>query len=201
VGRDVTDRLASVETASEAQMNELSQHFNATLQAHAATRQLGWFRFFQTMDDDGSGRIAYEELARGVREVLGLKKAQLPEHRLQSLWKALDDDASGWISCGEFLRFTRKGEGDHRGGVPPPSESIIVRQRKQERRRARHDEAKWAQTATRRAEAMQQKIEEETRRLESLLAKKASRAAGLGVSLPAIGDAGRGATFVTSGGY
>jgi len=182
-------------------MNELSQHFNATLQAHAATRQLGWFRFFQTMDDDGSGRIAYEELARGVREVLGLKKAQLPEHRLQSLWKALDDDASGWISCGEFLRFTRKGEGDHRGGVPPPSESIIVRQRKQERRRARHDEAKWAQTATRRAEAMQQKIEEETRRLESLLAKKASRAAGLGVSLPAIGDAGRGATFVTSGGY
>ena len=69
----MTDRLASIETASEAEVNELSQHFNATLHAHAATRQLGWFKFFQQMDDDGSGRIAYEELARGVREVLGLK--------------------------------------------------------------------------------------------------------------------------------
>ena len=196
----MADRLAAVATPSDAEVHELSQLFNTTLHAHVATRQLGWFRFFQHMDGDGSGRIAYEELARGVREGLGLKKAQLPEPALQSLWKALDDDASGWISCGEFLRFTKKGEGLHRGGVPPPSESIIVRQRKQERRRARHEEARWAQTATLRAGAMQRKIEEETRRLEALLAKKASRAAGLGVALPAIGDAGRSTTFVTSGG-
>ena len=34
----------------------------------------------------------------------------MAEARLRSLWKALDDDASGWISAGEFGRFMRKGE-------------------------------------------------------------------------------------------
>ena len=44
---------------------------------------MGWFRFFTHLDDDGSGRIAYEELARGARDVLGLKRAELPEVKLQ----------------------------------------------------------------------------------------------------------------------
>ena len=199
VGRDVTDRLASVETASEAEVLQLSQLFNATLHAHAATRQLGWFKFFTHMDDDGSGRIAYEELARGVRDVLGLKRAQLPEPRLQSLWKALDDDASGWISCGEFLRFTKKGEGDHRGGVPPPA-SRSSSSSASRSGGARGEEDKWAQTATRRGgDAAEDRGGDAPAR--GATGKEGQRAAGLGVSLPAIGDAGRSTTFVTSGGY
>ena len=59
----------------------------------------------------GSGMIAYGELRQGLRQQLRLGKAELPESRLRSLWKALDADASGWISCGEFGKFMRSGEG------------------------------------------------------------------------------------------
>ena len=59
----------------------------------------------------GSGMIAYGELRQGLRQQLRLSKAELPEARLRGLWKALDADASGWISCGEFGKFMRSGEG------------------------------------------------------------------------------------------
>ena len=39
-----------------------------------------------------------------------LSRAELEESKLQGLWKALDEDGSGFISTGEFGRFFRKGE-------------------------------------------------------------------------------------------
>ena len=39
-----------------------------------------------------------------------MSHADLPEHQLQSLWKALDTDGSGWMAAGEFGRFMRRGE-------------------------------------------------------------------------------------------
>ena len=44
-----------------------------------------------------------------VRSQLGLRPAQLPESKLRSLWRALDDDGSGFITAKEFGSFMRVG--------------------------------------------------------------------------------------------
>ena len=67
---------------------------------------------FKHMDDDESGRIQYTELVNGLRSVLRLSKAEMPESRLRSLWVHLDYDASGFLTTGEFGRFMRRGEAE-----------------------------------------------------------------------------------------
>mgnify|MGYP005715710889 FL=1 len=67
---------------------------------------------FKHMDDDESGRISYTELVNGLRSVLRLSKAEMPESRLRSLWVHLDYDASGFLTTGEFGRFMRRGEAE-----------------------------------------------------------------------------------------
>ena len=54
------------------------------------------------MDDDGSGKITYREFRGMVREELKLSKQAVPETALQKVWKALDDDSSGFITPKEF---------------------------------------------------------------------------------------------------
>ena len=62
------------------------------------------------MDADGSGRISYPELKHSVRELLRMSPIEMPEARLKGLWRALDDDSSGFLSTGEFGKFMRSGE-------------------------------------------------------------------------------------------
>ena len=45
-----------------------------------------------------------------IREELKLTRSLLKEERLMSVWRSLDNDASGFISAGEFGRFMRLGE-------------------------------------------------------------------------------------------
>lgn len=68
------------------------------------TRVPSWFLLFREMDEDGSGRISYAELKSMVRKSLRLSTRELPDLKLQSVWRALDEDASGFISTGEFGR-------------------------------------------------------------------------------------------------
>lgn len=44
-----------------------------------------------------------------IRGPLKLSREKLPTVKLQGLWKALDEDGSGWISTGEFGRFMKLG--------------------------------------------------------------------------------------------
>ena len=76
----------------------------------------GWFRLFKLMDDDGSGRISYHELIGMIREELRLDAHDLPEGRVQAVWKALDSDSSGYIGAGEFGAFMRRADGHAVGG-------------------------------------------------------------------------------------
>eukprot|EP00964_Phaeocystis_antarctica_P091859 scaffold58971_cov45-Phaeocystis_antarctica.AAC.2 len=62
------------------------------------------------MDDDGSGRITYYELVDMVRNELRIHSDELQDSSLKSVWAALDDDGSGFITAGEFGSFMRKGE-------------------------------------------------------------------------------------------
>ena len=104
----------SVPAASAAEVGELSEQFNtqiAFIEADPAKRS--WYKLFKFMDSDGSGRVTYEEVREMVRSEAGglrLGEDKLPEARLQSLWRALDDDASGYITVKEFGTFMKKGE-------------------------------------------------------------------------------------------
>ena len=60
---------------------------------------------------DDSGRITYTELLAMVREELKIKEKTLAETSLQSLWRALDEDSSGFVSVGAFGHFMKKGLG------------------------------------------------------------------------------------------
>lgn len=78
----------------------------------------GWYKMFIHLDDDCSGKITYWELEDMVRNELQLSTRQFPEERLQAIWRALDEDKSGLISCGEFGHFMRKGLAAQRSKSP-----------------------------------------------------------------------------------
>jgi Ca2+-binding EF-hand superfamily protein len=68
-----------------------------------------WYKLFVHMDDDSSGKIDYHELEDMIRNELRLSDAALPAERFKSIWRALDADGSGRITCGEFGSFMRLG--------------------------------------------------------------------------------------------
>ena len=47
------------------------------------------------MDDDGSGKICYEEFSGMVREELHVSPRLASDATLQAAWLTLDDDSSG----------------------------------------------------------------------------------------------------------
>ena len=107
--------MAGVQPASEEELRELAVSFNQEMTALLATpgTSASWYKLFNFMDQDKSGRVTYIEVRDMVRsEVggLGLQPARLPEPRLRSLWRALDDDGSGFITVKEFGKFMKAGE-------------------------------------------------------------------------------------------
>ena len=105
VGRDLNAKLAHVEPAADDEMDALSELLNVRMHAQLTTRNLGWFKFFRVLDDDGSGRISFDELSRGIRDKLGVGAAELPEPRLHALWRRLDEDASGYICSAAWSKW------------------------------------------------------------------------------------------------
>ena len=77
--------LSEVSPAAPEQVDALSRAINARFAANADLYRRGWFRFFQLLDDDHSGRIAYPELSAGLRQELGMSRKDLPEEELQAL--------------------------------------------------------------------------------------------------------------------
>ena len=113
VGRDLVAKLAEsdIPIATAGEVTALSKMMNDALKMVGdADGCHAWYQLFRAIDDDGSGRISYAELASAVRQTLELKRTVLPERRLLSLWRALDDDNSGFIDTGEFGRFMKRGE-------------------------------------------------------------------------------------------
>ena len=105
------DALVGVKASPEHEVNDLAAHCNARmleLVSGDATRAQ-WFKFYRLVDTDGSGQISFEEFSRLLRDELQLTPAMMPEERLKSAWIALDLDASGLISAGEFGKFMRRG--------------------------------------------------------------------------------------------
>jgi hypothetical protein len=122
---------------------------------------------WQLLDDDHSGRIAYSELSMGLRQELGMSRKDLPEEELQALWNALDEDSSGFISAGEFVRFVKRGA----AGLPEAAVSQYVKAKKNTQLRVNLYEDEWEEEAMARAMLVQQDAAREAERLEAKLAK------------------------------
>lgn len=69
-----------------------------------------WFKVFQLIDVDGSGRLGYEELDEVIRAPypgLEIKKSAMTTADVKGLWKAIDADRSGDVTVDEFMSFMR----------------------------------------------------------------------------------------------
>lgn len=60
-----------------------------------------WLDLYHFMDIDNSGSVDFDEFSLMVRNELNVKKSNLPEASLRSLWNALDGNASGDLGFGE----------------------------------------------------------------------------------------------------
>eukprot|EP00964_Phaeocystis_antarctica_P091858 scaffold58971_cov45-Phaeocystis_antarctica.AAC.1 len=69
-----------------------------------------WYKLFKQMDDDGSGKITFDELLDMVRTELEFSPKDISDTALKRVWAALDNDRSGYLTSGEFGAFMRKGE-------------------------------------------------------------------------------------------
>jgi len=75
-----------------------------------------WYKLFNHMDDDGSGKIDYHELADMLRNELKVTPLVLSDEAMMSIWVALDEDKSGLITSGEFGHFMQLGAYVHDTG-------------------------------------------------------------------------------------
>jgi len=59
-----------------------------------------WQKFFQDVDEDGSGRLSFDELDSAVRDKL---RARLTRYELRVFWRFVDADGSGEVTLKEFV--------------------------------------------------------------------------------------------------
>jgi Ca2+-binding EF-hand superfamily protein len=81
----------------------------AVTRRHRATGN--WYKVFNLADQEGTGHMHSEELMTLVRDQyrgLGITPNVVSDKDLKSLWRALDDNASGDITVMEFMHFMRK---------------------------------------------------------------------------------------------
>ena len=132
------------------QVRELSEKLNSKLEAlYADPQARSWFKMFRDVDEDGSGRISYQEFSRMVRRKLKLGVGKVSEEALQGVWRALDEDTSGYISIGEFGNFMRKGRKGKDGGDDGTYAGRHAAKLSATRRRVAHEAALAEETASR----------------------------------------------------
>ena len=112
VGRDLSSMLQAVEPADEDEELSLSRLLNEKLSIFPDPNARSWYKLFRHIDDDGSGRVSYAELVDLLRNELNVSKKELPPDAFKRLWRTMDEDASGFITAGEFGHFMRKGEAE-----------------------------------------------------------------------------------------
>ena len=108
--------MKGVIKATDEEVMALSHQFNAAVARVSGSTANGdaampsWFKLFRFMDADGSGQVTFTEFRDLVRgELMYVSEKQLPDEKLKSLWKALDDDGSGYVGAKEFSYFMKKG--------------------------------------------------------------------------------------------
>lgn len=94
--------------ASREEIFDASKILNEKLAAvFADPSKRNWYSLFLHLDKDRSGIITYRELHKFIRSELRMPASALPNDRLMRVWSALDSDASGHLTAGEFGAFMR----------------------------------------------------------------------------------------------
>ena len=78
-------KFCGIDPASTGQVKELSQMLNAEMASQPAHLR-DWFKMFQHVDADGSGRVQYPELENMVRVTLSLPRKAVSEEMLAAVW-------------------------------------------------------------------------------------------------------------------
>ena len=116
-----------------------------------------------------------------IRSNLCLSKAALTDERVAAVWKAIDEDESGFISVGEFGRLMKRASPKAQQTSTLSANAVSSRRRQliEDERMTRQQSAKLAEDArlreaSRRADAKARALEEEAIRLELELQRKSS---------------------------
>ena len=118
-----------------------------------------------------------------VRNELKIKEKAMPEEKLQSLWKTLDEDSSGFISAGEFGHFMKKGLGHQDAGMTSQASARAASEVAAKKKLAmahehalrlhKLNEEQRLLQATRKAQSAAKLLEQEATRLEAHLERRA----------------------------
>ena len=129
--------MDGVVAAGEQDVRQFSTRFNQRMHQLFPVKETNptWFRLFKHVDGDDAGKITYPQVAKLVRHVLRLPADAVPEANLRSLWRALDDDGSGYVTVGEFGKFMRLGARPqssnlYRRPSDPPGHALVALQRR-----------------------------------------------------------------------
>jgi len=175
-GKSLSSMLSETQPADPEAVTKLASLLHsklANLFPDPTARQ--WFNMFRHIDDNGSGKISFYELEGMIREELKLRRSELSPETLRGVWRALDDDCSGYLTAGEFGRFMRRAQ-------PPPGASWRERNlaaSTKARTLVKDEEARQQKRQlipTLRSEA--ERLEEEAERMERTLAGKRLTAGG-----------------------
>ena len=74
----------------------------------APEQRFNWFKMFNILDVDGSGRLGFEELESvmsGAVSPLCTPRRCCRSEQIKALWKAIDADSSGDVTVDEFMGF------------------------------------------------------------------------------------------------
>ena len=88
-----------VTPASAEDVRSLAVRLNQRLgELYEDPAKRSWFKLYKRIDEDASGRIQYTEFVAMARDQLQLSSRVLPEPTLKEVWRALDEDSSGFLT-------------------------------------------------------------------------------------------------------
>ncbi len=122
------------------------------------------------------------------RDELRLNRGSMSDAKLHALWRALDEDGSGWVSAGEFGHFMRRRERkDASASLQSSGIGRSAAEEAESKHKQRVADAREARNAAleeeervrllagaRRAESVAAALKDEVERLEAQLAKMGS---------------------------
>ena len=129
--------LESVQAASDEQVRKMSEMLNKKLVTAGvlAGGDRSWWKLFMLMDEDKAGVVAFENFQKLMRVHLEVGEKQAPDELLRAVWKALDFDATGWITSQKWGPFMKRGQAavPRPGAGEPTWKERLSEQRKREK--------------------------------------------------------------------
>ena len=86
-------------------ITKIAGRLNAYLDGVTDDSKRTWYAQFADFDTDGNFMLDKKEYQAMMRKHLKIKSSDVSDEELGALWKAIDDDESGFVSCGEFVGF------------------------------------------------------------------------------------------------